>query len=512
MDDFRKIIYGVLIGFVLMIVGWISFLAFTGCGFGLNCAAALPKVDRTSIPTLYPATLPIPTRLLNAAAAVTSNTTVPSSGTSSPAEGEVAIARPSNPGGAGAAINLTGDANSGKQIFATNCQTCHNTEGKGGIPNPGSTDGTVPPLNPIDPSLISADAKTYATNIDLFLEHGSTPEGVGPTFSMPAWGDKKALNPQQIADVIAYVVSLNPVTNPGATTAPTPLGGVDIARPSNPGGAGAAINLTGEVNSGKQIFASNCVTCHNTEGKGGIANPGSSDGTVPPLNPIDSTLISSDYKTYATNLDLFIEHGSTPEGPGPTFTMPPWGDKKTLTSQQIADVISYLISLNPASPTSSGAPTSAITGVATGATATGSPAAPSAGVTPSHTEPEPTEEAAHPSNPGGPGPAIDLTGDATSGQQIFATNCQTCHNAEGKGGVPNPGSSDGTVPALNPIDPTLKDPDLKTFATNLDLFIEHGSTPEGNNPTFSMPPWGDKKALNPQQIADVIAYLIGLNK
>jgi mono/diheme cytochrome c family protein len=508
MDDFRKIIYGVLIGFVAMLVIWISFLTLTGCGFALNCAAALPEVDRTSIPTLIPATLPIPTRMLNAAAAVTSITSAPSSGTAAPAEGETTIARPSNPGGPGSAIDLTGDANSGKQIFATNCQTCHNTEGKGGISNPGSTDGTVPALNPIDPTLISADPKTYATNLDLFIEHGSTPEGGSPTFSMPAWGDKKALTPQQIADVIAYVMSLNPVSNAGATTAPTPLGGVDIARPSNPGGPGIAINLKGDVNTGKQIFASNCVTCHNTEGKGGISNPGSSDGTVPTLNPIDSTLVSSDYKTFATNLDLFIEHGSTPEGPGPTFSMPAWGDKKALTPQQIADVIAYVISLNPVSSTGGASPT----GTATGTAATGTPAASSPAASPTQVSAQPAGGVPRPSNPGGPGPAIGLTGDAASGQQIFATNCVTCHNTEGKGGIQNPGSSDGTVPSLNPIDPTLKNPDPKTFATNLDLFIEHGSTPEGPGPTFSMPPWGDKKALTPQQIADVIAYLISLNK
>jgi mono/diheme cytochrome c family protein len=512
MDDFRKIFYGVLIGFIAMLVVWISFLALTGCGFAMNCAAAQPKVDRTAIPTLVPATLPIPTRMLNAVAAVTSITSAPSSGATAPAEGEVTAARPSNPGGPGPAVDLTGDANSGKQIFATNCQTCHNTEGKGGISNPGSKDGTVPPLNPIDPTLISADPKTYATNLDLFIEHGSTPEGVSPTFSMPAWGDKKALTPQQIADVIAYVMSLNPVTNVAATTAPTPLGGVDIARPSNPGGPGAAISLTGDVNSGKQIFASNCVTCHNTEGKGGISNPGSSDGTVPPLNPIDSTLVSTDYKTFATNLDLFIEHGSTPEGPGPTFSMPAWGDKKALTPQQIADVISYVISLNPASSTAGGSPTSTAAGASptaasTGAASTGTPAASA-----TQASAQSSGGVPRPSNPGGPGPALDLTGDAASGQQIFATNCVTCHNTEGKGGISNPGSTNGTVPTLNPINPALKDPDPKVFAMNLDLFIEHGSTPAGPGPTFTMPPWGDKKALTPQQIADVIAYLISLNK
>jgi hypothetical protein len=102
------------------------------------------------------------------------------------------------------------------------------------------------------------------------------------------------------------------------------------------------------------------------------------------------------------------------------------------------------------------------------------------------TEAESAEQPARPSNPGGPGEAINLT--------------------------ENPGSTDGTVPPLNPIDPTLKSSDYKTFATNLDLFVEHGSTPEGTNPQRSMLPFGDNKTLTPQQIADVIAYVISLNQ
>ncbi len=58
MDDFRRIFYGVLIGFVLMIIVWISFLTFSGCGSSLNCAFAGPTPQRTSIPTLVPGTLP----------------------------------------------------------------------------------------------------------------------------------------------------------------------------------------------------------------------------------------------------------------------------------------------------------------------------------------------------------------------------------------------------------------------------------------------------------------------
>ncbi len=123
-----------------------------------------------------------------------------------------------------------------------------------------------------------------------------------------------------------------------------------------------------------------------------------------------------------------------------------------------------------------------------------------------------TQDVARPSNSGGPGQAVNLTGDATAGAQIFQDNCVACHGPEGKGGVPNPGSTDETVPPLNPIDPTLKSSDNKTFATNLDLFIEHGSTPEGGSPALQMKPFGDQKLLTPQQIADVIAYVISLNK
>src|SRR5512138_130141 len=41
--------------------------------------------------------------------------------------------------------------------------------------------------------------------------------------------------------------------------------------------------------------------------------------------------------------------------------------------------------------------------------------------------PSPTEEIARPSNPGGPGPAVDLQGDATAGKAVFEANCVKCH-------------------------------------------------------------------------------------
>jgi len=129
------------------------------------------------------------------------------------------------------------------------------------------------------------------------------------------------------------------------TEAPKPAGEEGVAMPSNPGGPGEAVNLTGDAAKGAEIFANTCVACHGQEGKVGIPNAGA-DEDVPVLNPIDPTLKSSDYKTFATNLDLFLQNGSTPKGDSPSFVMAAYGKEGTLTQQQIADVIAYIISLN----------------------------------------------------------------------------------------------------------------------------------------------------------------------
>ncbi len=55
---------------------------------------------------------------------------------------------------------------------------------------------------------MNTDKKVIAANLDLFIEHGSAPEG-NATRMMMAYGDLKLLEPQEIADVIAYIISLN---------------------------------------------------------------------------------------------------------------------------------------------------------------------------------------------------------------------------------------------------------------------------------------------------------------
>ena len=112
------------------------------------------------------------------------------------------------------------------------------------------------------------------------------------------------------------------------------------------------------------------------------------------------------------------------------------------------------------------------------------------------------------------GPAItqNLKGDTAAGLKVFTDNCEKCHGKLGAKGIDNPGSSDGTVPNLNPIDPGFSTKDAKAFAAQLDAFIEHGSTPDGPSPKNVMDSWGDSNKLTPQQIADVITYVMSLNK
>ena len=112
---------------------------------------------------------------------------------------------------------------------------------------------------------------------------------------------------------------------------------------------------------------------------------------------------------------------------------------------------------------------------------------------------------------GPPGEAASITGAAARGDTLFAQNCAYCHGPKGTDKVSNPGSDDGTVPALAPIDPELADKDAAVFASNIDRYIQHGSIPDGPQPRLFMPDWGDSKTLSQQEIADLEAYIMSLN-
>ncbi len=264
--------------------------------------------------------------------------------------------------------------------------------------------------------------------------------------------------------------ALTPIPSlaPGATVTLVPAIQV-VSAPTS------AVSAAADPAVGEQIFVRNCSPCHGPRAEG-------VDGPALRNNAFIQT--STDQAIFAT-----IANGR------PGTIMPGWlqANGGPLADTQINNVVAFLHKIQnvPGLPTATPQPPEP----------TETPAPPNA----------PTPEPARPSNAGGPGPAVNLTGDAARGKGLFGTVCAACHGPEGVLGVPNPDSDDGTVPVLNPIDPTIANQDRKVFATNVDLFLEHGSVPSGPGPQIAMPPFGDLKLLSDQQIADLIAYVMSLN-
>jgi len=54
MNDVRKMIYGTITLFFVVLVFWLSIIYVSSCGLTLTCKQAAPKADTTPIPTLIP--------------------------------------------------------------------------------------------------------------------------------------------------------------------------------------------------------------------------------------------------------------------------------------------------------------------------------------------------------------------------------------------------------------------------------------------------------------------------
>jgi len=236
------------------------------------------------------------------------------------------------------AVSGPADAAAGAATYWENCSPCHGLQ----------AEGVTGPALRNNKFIQSASDQAVA---------GVISQGRAGT-EMPAWlaSNGGALNAGEIANVVAFlrtyqnvqaIPSATPIP-PAPTDTPEPANAptAEPARPSNEGGPGNAVNLTGSADRGQVAFGQYCASCHGPEGRAGRPNPDSDDGAVPGINPIDPTIVSADAKTFATSIDLFIEHGSVPAGTKPQIMMPPFGDNKLLTDQQIADIIAYVLALN----------------------------------------------------------------------------------------------------------------------------------------------------------------------
>ncbi|MGE5237829.1 MAG: cytochrome b N-terminal domain-containing protein [Chloroflexota bacterium] len=233
----------------------------------------------------------------------------------------------------------------GMQLFrSTGCTACHRINGKGGVIGP-------------DLSQEGARGRTREWLITQIRD----PKKHFPDTVMPSY---TTLSDQQVGDIADYLLSLG--AGGGAPAAPPPATGRGTtgARVTVPDGTatkeevpaataaadrgrtGPAAEVIGSAERGAVLFERECASCHGSEGKGGVANPGSEDGTVPPLNPIDRALFNDRPRLFAENIDRIIQHGATPVGQNPALRMPAFGQTTSLTQEQIANIEAYLLSLN----------------------------------------------------------------------------------------------------------------------------------------------------------------------
>jgi mono/diheme cytochrome c family protein len=343
--DFASCMLYAVFGLPIFLLIFIAAVYVGNCGFSTDCSqASLPGIIHTPIPTLIPATLPaaqvsVPTSA-QAKCTVTARTLLAAWVNSGYHETDLFQFADIKGNACQATFTDVKPLFSEANLWysgALACVQCHH-----------------------------ADISTASANMDLSSYAGilagakrTSPSAKGEDILGGGNWDKSILNdmlfisqkmpfgrpPGAVAPDGPTIQAGTIISSTSTTpTQPSPEG--EIARPSNQGGPGEAINLTGDSTTGEQIFVDHCQVCHGPQGTDNVQNPGSDDGTVPPLNPIDSTLVSTDYKTFAYNLDLFLQNGSTPAGTNPTFTMPAWGAQGGLTQQQIADVVAYVISLN----------------------------------------------------------------------------------------------------------------------------------------------------------------------
>jgi len=212
---------------------------------------------------------------------------------------------------------------------------------------------------------------------------------------------------------------------------------------------------------GKELFTTlGCLACHSVGGVGGTTGPNLSD--------------EGDRNR---SREWLLTQLEDPKAHNANSAMPPVTSQ---TKEHLDDLVDYLLGLkNPVA-------------AATAAATAGQGAAAQAAKTT-------------------PGPAADMVGNVEIGTILFREYCQSCHGERGKDNVVNAGSDDGTVPALNPIDPALKSADARDFARKIDLVVQHGSTPAGPHPAIEMPAFGDSGALTQEQISAIEAYILKLN-
>lgn len=337
----------------------------------------------------------------------------------------------------------------GEQLFlSSGCKNCHRVRGEGGSVGPELA----------GPTLRGKSRQWLMEQITNSSAH--FPKG-GPKTSMTAFTN---LSKEQLDDIVSYLMGLaGEVAAAGEQKKPSPE----------------------EVAKGREVFQANgCPGCHKVNGLGGSVGPELSGGT---LNRRGRQWLEEQ----VTNPKSHDQHSIMP-----AFT--------NLSKDNLANLVSYLMSLAKAA-----SPAATPSGGEGRAAETRTKEKKAAGPLATAVAPKlPSEEKALEAQAGR---AAFIIGSSANGADLYKEQCVSCHGADGKGGIPNPGSDDGTVPPLSQIDRKLYNADPKMFAANIDKIIQHGAMPSGPHPALHMPAWGDTRSLTQEEISNLEAYIMKLN-
>jgi ubiquinol-cytochrome c reductase cytochrome b subunit len=213
----------------------------------------------------------------------------------------------------------------GKALFQSQgCTACHMVNGGGGN---------------VGPDLSGEGEKGRSR--EWLITQIRNSKAHDPQSIMPAYA---SLNDQQVDQLVTYLLSLTGGTS-AVSAGATPLALPEVLAPASlvPGKAAFSIGSAGH---GAVLFEKNCGACHGPRGADKVPNPGSTDGFVPVMQPIDKALYNKNPQLFATAIDLIIQHGARPDGPHPALIMPAFGDTRALTQEEISHLEAYILELN----------------------------------------------------------------------------------------------------------------------------------------------------------------------
>ncbi len=234
----------------------------------------------------------------------------------------------------------------GEQVFqSSGCSGCHKVNGRGGAVGP-----------ELSGAVLRGKSRQWLT------EQITAPKSHDPNSIMPPFTN---LGKEQLNSLVTYLMSLAGGTDikqksaaperadatvqkgePAVASSASSQSGLPSEKKALEGETGRASFIIGSTENGADLYKEQCASCHGMEGKGGVANPGSDGGIVPPLNPVDRALYNVDPRVFAANIDKIIQHGSMPSGPHPVLHMPAWGDTRSLTQEEISNLEAYILKIN----------------------------------------------------------------------------------------------------------------------------------------------------------------------